>query len=807
MMKRSSIAPAPSIKTTCYHCGDPCTSGHISIKEKDFCCQGCKTVYEILSANDLCDYYALENAPGLTGKKRIEHSFFDFLDSDAIKKQLLDFSSASHEKVTFYIPSIHCSSCIWLLENLGRLHEGVLESKVNFSRKTLTVDYVPGNISLRQVADLLAEIGYTPVINMEGTKEAGKPPKTYNKELILKIGIAGFCFGNVMLLSFPDYLGLQGVEQTYHHFFRYLSALLSLPVVFYSGWGYFVSAFRSIRQRHANIDLPIALGIFVLFLRSTYEVMLQTGSGYFDSLTGLVFFLLIGKWFQDKTYRALSFDRDYQSYFPLAVLRKEGEALTPVPVKELKKGDELLIRNGEVIPGDAILLDEEAAIDYSFVTGESEPVSQKKGDYLYAGGRQVGRSIRLLVQKEISQSYLTGLWNDEAFTKEKDHVSLIDKVSRYFTWIVVSVAVAGAAFWYFTEVSKMWLVFSAVLIIACPCALALATPFTTGSILRVFGRNRFYLKNASVVEKISDIDHIVFDKTGTITNIKERRISFTGSSLSDEEKTLVKVAVSSSTHPLSRLIYGHLTVEKDSFYALESFEEVQGKGILAIVSGVTVKMGSAAWVGVEQEQVNNVSTVYLSLGGDCRGCFEIKAHYREGVKGLLQTLGDNYQLSLLSGDHQGEKESLENIFPPRSRMDFEQGPDSKLRVIKGLGEAGDKVMMLGDGLNDAGALKLSEVGVAVTDDVSMFSPASDALLEGGSMRLLSRFLQLAKWGRKVTVSSFILSFAYNLGGIGFAVTGQLTPLVAAVLMPLSSISVVLFTTAMVHWRAKQLKLG
>lgn len=795
-------------QSTCYHCGDDCEGNPIQHDQKAFCCNGCKTVYEILSSNELCDYYELENTPGISQKKPNGASLFDYLDNESIKKQLLDFASEDYERVSLTVPNIHCSSCIWLLENLSRLNPAILDSKVDFTQKQVTVHYAPKEISLKSLAEMLDTIGYSPSINLEDSAEESKQKskKSYNKNLIIKLGVAGFCFGNVMLLSFPDYLGLTGIEKQYTNFFRYLNMLLAVPVVFYAGNEYLISAFKSLKQRFTNIDVPIALGVIVLFTRSSYEVISNSGSGYFDSLTGLIFFLLIGKWFQTKTYEALSFERDYKSYFPLAIQKLIDGQYVSTPVKELKKGDEILVRNNEIIPGDAILVEHRAAIDYSFVTGESEPVTKNKGDYIYAGGRQVGSSIKLVIQKEISQSYLTKLWNDKAFKEEKPHVKLVDQISRYFTLVIIVLAVGGALFWQIFDPSKTWTVFTAVLIVACPCALALSTPFTVGSVMRVFGKNKFYLKNTDVVEKISLINSLVFDKTGTLTSTEKRDVVFEGQ-LSTAEKALVAGITANSTHPLSKLITKELTDAYDGQIAFSSFEEITGKGLVGEFNGNTVKVGSESFVGTKEVFEAKASRVFVTINGQLKGYFELKSRYRDGLIDLIQKLASKFRLSVLSGDNVSEQKTLASFFPKSSGMYFNQSPDDKLNAIKSMQEREQNVLMLGDGLNDAGALMQSDIGIAVTEDTSHFSPASDAILEAGSLFKIDKFLSLGTAAKKIIIASFILSFLYNVGGVTLALTGQLTPLVAAILMPLSSITIVVFTSTMVRLVANRLNLN
>ncbi len=290
-----------------------------------------------------------------------------------------------------------------------------MQARVHFLKKEVNITFCHSSLSLRSLVELLQSVGYTPDISL-ATSAKPKPNKRNN--LILKIAIAGFCFGNVMLLSLPDYLDADfSLSPTYRTFFSYLTLLLSLPVFFYSASSYFSGAIKGLRHRLLTLDVPIVLGLLTLFGRSSYEVFTQTGTGYFDSLTGLVFFLLIGKWYQNKTYQALSYDRDYASYFPIAVTRLVNQQEVTTPLKDIQVGDQLLIRHQELIPADAILLRGEARIDYSFVTGESEPVEKVSGDYLYAGGKQQGGPLTIELRKPVANSYLTDLWNQDVFTQ------------------------------------------------------------------------------------------------------------------------------------------------------------------------------------------------------------------------------------------------------------------------------------------------------------------------------------------------------------------------------------------------------
>lgn len=786
----AALPSKKEILHVCYHCGQPCEGDLIVAEEKNFCCHGCKTVFEILSENNLCEYYSFDKTPGVS-LRYVSDTAYSFLNEPSIRKKVLEFDSAGYSKVKFLVPAIHCISCIWLLENLQKLNRSILKSEVNFSRKTVSIDFNSKQIELSDVAQLIASLGYAPQISLEGEVKH----TTSNKSLIMKLAIAGFAFGNIMLLSFPEYLGLDEADHTLRKVFSYLNLFLALPVVIYSGQEYFVAAWKSFRQKQINIDVPIALGLFALFVRSTYDIISNTGPGYLDSLSGLVFFLLIGRWFQSKTYESLSFERDYKSYFPLAIQKWVAGEWRSTLVYELQKGDEIKVRNMEIIPADGILLKAEAFIDYSFVTGESKPIKVKAGELIYAGGRLVGSPITLIVEKQTSQSHLTSLWNNAAFAKagESIHKKIIDRAARKFTWVVLGIALITAMYWYVIDPSRMWLILTSVLMVACPCALALAAPFTYGSMLRVFGRYGFYLKNADVIERLATINVFVFDKTGTITRGADE-VKFIGA-LEPAELAAVKVLTTASSHPLSMLI------TKSSAGSVKGnvhdFKEIPGKGIAGIVDGRSIRIGSAHYLSILGVSVEKDTHVFVEIDGAIKGYFQIGATIRKELPSLLQNL-EGGSVALLSGDHDGDKERMTELFPAGAQLRFNQSPHDKLMYISDLQKDGNKVMMIGDGLNDSGALKQSDVGIAVADDAGVFTPACDGILTGENLKQLNTFIWLGRKSATILKVAFGISFFYNFIALSFAVSGHLTPLTAAILMPISSISVVGFSTLAVN---------
>ena len=786
----------------CFHCGlDIIKEEEIVFDEKKFCCNGCKTVYEIFSLNDMTCYYDFEKSPGATpldikGK-------YDFLDNEGIVSKLLEFQEDKTAIVSLNIPHIHCSSCIWILENLQRLQKGISTSQVNFPEKKVRITYNPEMVSLKTIVHLLSSIGYEPYISLENY-ETGK--NNVDRSLTYKLGLAFFCFGNIMLLSFPEYFEVKEYWlDNYRPFFRWLIFALSLPSFLYSASGYYVSAYKSIKSGMLNIDIPIALGIIIFFIRSTFDIIMDYGSGFFDSLTGLIFFMLLGKMFQIKTYSFLSFERDFKSYFPIAITKINADASEEsVPVYDIQKGDRLLIRNQELIPVDGILMSEKAEIDYSFVTGEAIPITKKSGDKLFAGGKQMGKVIEMQVLHSVSQSYLTQLWSNDVFQKEVEqkHKSITDTISRYFTPILLLIAFAGFGYWIFIDANTAFNVFTAVLIVACPCALALTAPFTMGNVLRILGKKKFYLKNALVIEQLAKVDTIVFDKTGTITTNKKSNISFEGKELSEENLILVKNALRGSNHPLSRMLYDFLPEVKR--LKVNDFEEITGKGIQAEIEGNQIQIGSALFVGKTEESNIQQTSVHIKINEVYCGKYIFNNQYREGLAALFEQLSRNYQIKVLSGDNEGERSTLESLLPKQTELVFNQKPEQKLEFIKKLQQEGKNVMMVGDGLNDAGALAQSNIGISISENVNVFSPACDAILDAGEFKKLNYFLKLSQKSITTIKMSFGLSLLYNVVGLSFAITGKLDPLVAAIIMPLSTVTIVSFVTIMSNFYARRL---
>ena len=789
----------------CHYCGKPAVQP-VEKGGRVYCCRGCLRLEELESEECAVPDWDAASAAAASESVRWAH-----LKQAEYRDRLVRKGSDGRAVTTLFIPDMVCASCVAFLEKLPAKNPAIHRAEVNYPRKELRVAFEESELSLDALAALLDRLGYPP--ELRNASEADEPKK--DRKHIARLAVAGFAFGNIMLLSFADHLGGEEFDLSgFQGAFGWFNFALSLPVLLYSARGYFESAWKALRAGGLNMDVPIALGMVVIFVRSVGELLLGTGMGYFDSLAGLAFFLLIGKWYQHSTHSRLSHERDYQSWFPISVLRVTEGAAEPTPISTLQAGDQIRIHHGEIVPADGVLLEGAGQIDRSFITGESHPVAVRPGEPIEAGGRQLGGAIDLRVVRPVQQSALTRLWNSDAFQKDRKGSiqDPVDRISKHFTIAVLAVATATLLFWIGKDASIAWNAFTATLIVACPCALALSLPFTYGSTLRWLGRAGAYLKNALVVERMARVRDLVFDKTGTLTAASAFETHFqpVAATPSAEDRGRVAAAAASSAHPLSRAIVRLWAEDRPR---VEAFDEEPGSGVAARVTGATVLIGTRTWANASDADAAALDAAfptadsglrttysYVALDGRLLGRFAFTKPVREGIEQELQALARSHRLHLISGDSDAERPAFAAWFAP-DRMRFNMKPEDKMAYIRDLQTAhpGELTAMIGDGLNDAGALKEADLGVAVVDDLYAFSPASDLILDAKALKHWGAMLQFTRQAQRTVYLLFAISFAYNLVGLYFAVQGLLTPVVAAILMPVSSFSVVTVALGRTRW--------
>lgn len=767
----------------CRHCGDLCGPDARVLNDAPFCCHGCESVYRLLATHGLTDYYA--GTTGISQRTtdgRPASRFAAFDDPIATARLVKRIGDVS--RVTLQTPALHCASCLWLLEQLWKVDPGVRRVDASLLHRTVTVEFTPEKTTLRRIAEQLAALGYEPVIDAEPVTDRVPAER---RRLYLQLGVAGFAFGNMMLFSIPQYLNGGLLEPEFQRLFDGLNLAFALPVLFYSAADYFTSASRALRASAITLDVPVALGLAVLFGRSAFEIVTRTGEGFLDSFAGLVFFLLIGKLFQRKAFDSVSFDRTARSFLPLSVRRLDDDGVaTLVPIEQLRPGDTLLVRAHEVVPADAMLTGGTGLIDYAFVTGEQAPVAVDDGALVHAGGRVVGTTLRLTVTRAVAHSHLARLWTDPVFASAKAHWldELLARFGRAFTISALFLAAAGA-WWWWPDVTMSATVATAVLIIACPCAFTLAAPLTLGTAMGILGRSGVYVKSPSVVLDLSRITAAVFDKTGTLTTGTTADASDLAA-FPSAERLLIQRLAAQSIHPASRAIAAGLTADGEAL----DVQETPGRGITGVVAGRHVALGSAAFVrDLSHLPVSDdAGGVWAWVEGGTPRPIRLSVAERPGIRTVIAGIASRVTTWLLSGDHAGEAGRWSSVFGDQMR--FRLSPGDKLTIVRDLSAQGHRVLMVGDGLNDAGALAAADVGLAVSDDTACLVPACDAIVRGHTLSHLDALLAYARRARRVIALCFTVSLLYNAIGLGLALSGHLTPLATAILMPVSSLTIV-----------------
>lgn len=780
----------------CTHCGEITNNQSFSIKAHIFCCNGCKVVYQFLSDNGLNNYYELQKTPGTVITNKQENKDFSYLDDLDLLESIHEFYSEKVAKITLLIPSIHCSSCVWLLEKLPSILNGVQSSRCNLFQSKLTINYCPKIVDLSQIISQIYQLGYETELNFDNKKTNSSQTTDENLETLIRLGVAAFCLINTMTLALPEYLSPGEVTPTIKKAFDYISFILTLPVVFFSAKPYFNSASKSLKFGIVNWDVPIVLGILSLFFTSIYALFTNSGQLYFDSLCGFLFFLLLGEWVKKRSFKKLNFDRNFNSFLPLGITIEENENFKTIPLDKLVKGQKVLIRSKEIIPCDGTLLSNEAQINYSFITGEFPSVNLKKGEDIKAGGLVENSSIFIQSENSAKESYLMKLW------QELEDIKSSDKKEKFpfafiFSIIVILLAIITFFIWLPTSFDLAILHMTSILIVACPCALALSKPYTLSNAQRILSKHGLFLKKSETLEKFYDIEHIIFDKTGTLTQINLG--IFQNSTLTNEHLSLIKSCAILSQHPICTKIVSELS--KVSTLVHSDFLELEGLGITGIFNEKTIKIGKAKHCFTSKQKNYCLSKTYITINDKIVHSFSYFDQPRQGVKKLIQNLQKSFDISLLTGDQKKENHPIFDIFNDKSTLLFNLSPEDKLNYIK---KTKQQCLMVGDGMNDAGALRASTLGFSICENLQGFYPSCDGIILASNITELSKYFRYAIICKRIVKLSLLLSICYNFFGLYFAMTGKLTPLISAVLMPLSSLSVMFFTWFMTKRHAKKI---
>jgi len=683
---------------------------------------------------------------------------------------------------------MHCAGCVWLLERLHRFDPGIVASRVDLLRRSVSIDYRREHTTASSIARLLESLGYPPSLEQASKATTGRIASD-RRQLYTRLGVSGFAAGNVMMIGLSHYVaGPSGLDPAVHSLLRMLEILLSTIVLIYCAQPWLRSAWGSLRRGIVNLDVPISIGVLTLFGRSIFDIAMERGDGFLDSFTGLVFFLLIGRLFQQRAFESLEFDRTMRSFFPVSATRIDEGAEREVLLEELARGNQVLVRNGEVIPADAILMHSSGVIDYAYLTGESEPIECRPGAMLYAGGRVMGRALRLSVVKPSSASAMAELWSRQDIHTERR--SLDDSRERFgliFTLSTLALATAAALIW-IPDMAMALTVFSSVLIIACPCALTLAMPVTYGTAMGLLAGRGIFLKGIGALSELQKVTRIHFDKTGTLT--EPHQVRFVGDELSHDLRAAFAALATHSTHPVSRAI---VASEPPTSIVVSNVEEIPGVGIQGQIAKSRLGLGTSGLIEdldvrrrYAQMPLGSVATV----DGNPVGRYVVIHQLISGAAPMIAALRKRgVSLFVVSGDSARGIGSIEEVFDGPEII-LGASPQDKVDRIRLSQHEGHHVMMVGDGLNDIAAMSAANISIAVSNGSSRIVPACDVMIDSAGISVIDQLLSYASAQRQVVRLAFWFTMAYNSLGFALAASGILSPVITAVMMPISSLLVI-----------------
>jgi Cu2+-exporting ATPase len=786
----------------CAHCGLPVPAGRVEAREaKQFCCDACSSVFAILNTAGLSEYYKYRGeSDAERSAVRSSRRKFEELDAPAFQATHCRERAAGIASIELYLEGVHCSACVWLVERLPRVAPAVVESRFDLTRSVLQVSWNRAAAPLSAVARALDSLGYCP--HPTSSTNLAEEQRKGDRALLLRLGMAGAAAGNVMLMALALYSGkLSGMAGEYQQLFRWGSLLIATPTVFWTGSVFFRGGLAALRTRTAHMDLPVSLGILAGYLGSAVNTIRARGDVYFDSLCTLIFLLLVGRYLQRTQQRRSSKASELISALAPATARVVfGEARREVAARDVLVGAIVEVLPGERIAVDGVVTSGTSAVDASLLTGESLPHEVGIGDRVHAGTCNQAAELRIRVESAGADTRLGRLMHSVEITQRERApiVRLADRVAGYFVVAIVAIAAGTLLLWLHWDPAHAIDHTVALLVVTCPCALGMATPLAVNAALRKAAAAGVLFKGGELIEELARPGLIVFDKTGTLTEGRLELVAWSG----DESlKPWLRAAEATSGHPIARALQRALP---ENQLGCTERSELAG-GMRARVSGRELLIGSYSMIGAElgslpawayslvrTHAAAGRTPIVVAVDGAVRAVAAFADRVRvDAAPSLRKLTALGFQLELLSGDHQQVVDSVVvELGVPFINARGGASPESKLEIVTALRARGQRVFMVGDGVNDAAAMAAANVGIAVHGGAEACLAAADVFTTRAGIEPVL----LAAEGSRRTVhairAGIALSLAYNVVGIALAVTGRLDPLLAAVLMPLSSITVV-----------------
>ncbi len=776
---------------------------NVMIKESDnpelnFCCNGCQGVYHLLKDDGLDSFYEKMGKNTIAPPVAVGTDSSNF-DMESFKSRYIKTTNEGFSRVDLIIEGIHCAACIWLNEKVLAQTDGIVEASINFTNNKAKIVWDEDTIKLSEIIDKIRSIGYNayPYDRSESEKKATKNKRDY----FLRMSVAIFATMNLMMIGVAKYTGFfTGMEEDMLQLIHMAEFIFTTPVVFYSGWIFFRGAYYGLKNKILNMDFLVSSGATLIYIYSLYVLLGGDGHSYFDSAAMIITFVLVGKYLEvlGKKGAVDTMDK-IKSTIPLEATLIVDGGKKVVPLDKIEVGNIIEVKNGEKASVDGELISGETSFDESSISGESLPVSKKLGDTIYSGTINLNQVIRYKAVKNYANSTLNNiveLLEDSLNSKPKIE-DVTNELSKYFSVIILSLALATFAGWYFYDGSfeKSLIIAISVIIIACPCALALATPIASLIGVSWLAKEGLLFKEAKFIETFAKANTIILDKTGTVTTGKLSVLKADCEHLSSEQLNILYSLADSSTHPVSKAVKKYLeeNFEYITNVELENIEQVQAKGLQAIYKDKKIFGGNSELLEEKQIKVTKKysSTIYhFAINNVLVATFELEDTIKEDAKETIEFLkSQNIEVIMCSGDHEAivskvaQEVGIENY---KAKMT----PIDKANYITKLKDEGKIIVMVGDGINDALALSRASIAIAMGNGADISIAVSDVVILNDSLKGLEKSVYISKRTFTFIKQNLSISLVYNILTVPIAMAGYVIPLVAALSMSLSSLLVV-----------------
>lgn len=797
----NSALPGPA----CFHCGLPIPADcnlqvTIAGTPRALCCPGCQAVAQTIVDIGMESYYEHREAspPGTLQAPELVPEFLTELqdwDDPALQQSFVHSPDSGHREITLMVNGITCAACVWLVEQHLNRQDGIEQCQVNMSSHRARVVWNPGSTSLSRIIRAIAQVGYKAEPYNPVQQEA--IIKRENRQSLLRMGLAGLGAMQVMMYAAGLYFGAwEGIDADHAVFLRWISGVVCTPVFFYSCIPFYQNAWRALKSRHLNMDVSVTLALVIAYCASWWSVFTNGPHIYFDSVSMFAFFLLLGRYLEMRVRHRSQRTSIRLSHSSIQTARRLDGSGNPVliPAEKLRKGDRVLVRAGEVIPGDGRIVEGTSSLNESMLTGEHLPTPKTVGDDVTGGTLNIEQPLTLEILRDPQESTLSTLRRllDRAESEKPTTTLVADRISSQFVAALLVVSVAVFSYWWFVDADRAFWIVLAVLVVTCPCALSLATPTAITAATAALANNGFLSTRAHTIEGLRHITDVVFDKTGTLT---EGRFTLVETRLPDASSMALATGLAAaleqaSEHPIAR-----------AFHSLEAGSGVSGvrvipnEGVHGQWNGAEIRIGKPGFAGALLPTLPAAPDaagqwVLLATATQVLAWFRVEDRLREDATTLVQQLQQSgKRCHILSGDGSGHAREIGRLLGITDVRD-NASPQDKLDYLKQLQAGGAQVLMLGDGLNDAPVLAGANVSIAMSDGTDLAKVAADGVLLGQSLSPLLQVLTIVSQTYRIIRQNLAWSIGYNLVALPVTAAGWVPPWLSAIGMSASSLIVV-----------------